>query len=110
MLSPSPRRDALMGQTTRSRMWHAVGMPRRPLRMLHTADVHLDGDVGGGPEHQAAHRERSRRVLSRIVDRALADAVDVVLIAGDLFDHNRVPEATVAFVRDELARLYPRVI
>ena len=86
------------------------GMPRRPLRVLHTADVHLDGDVGGGPEHQAAHRERGRRVLQRIVDGALADAVDLVLIAGDLFDHNRVPDATVAFVREELARLRQPVV
>ena len=63
---------------------------RRPLRVLHTADVHLDGD---------AH------VFRRIVDRAIADAVDLVLIAGDLFDNARVPDETVAFVRSELARV-----
>jgi len=92
-------------------MWHAVGMPsRRSLRVLHTADVHLDGDVGGNAEQQAAHRERGRRVLQGIVDRALADSVDLVLIAGDLFDHNRVPDATVAFVREELARLRQPVV
>ena len=37
-------------------------------------------------------RERGRRVFQRIVDRALADQVDLLLIAGDLFDHNRVPD------------------
>ena len=34
------------------------------------------------PPEQAAHRERGRRVFRRIVDRALTDQVDLVLIAG----------------------------
>jgi len=84
--------------------------PRRPLRVLHTADVHLDGDVGGSAAQQATHRERGRYVFQRIVDRALADQVDLLLIAGDLFDHNRVPDETVAFVRAELDRLRQPVV
>ncbi|HYE92485.1 MAG TPA: metallophosphoesterase [Terriglobales bacterium] len=68
---------------------------RRPLRLLHTADVHLDADA---------------RLIERVVDRALADAVDLLLIAGDLFDHNRVPETTVAATRAALARLRRPVV
>src|SRR4030095_2696716 len=101
-------------QTTRSSL-PGCGMlfampPRRSLRVLHTADVHLDGDVGGTLEQQAAYRERGRRVLQRIVDRALADEVDLLLIAGDLFDNNRVPDDTIAFVRGELDRLRQPVV
>jgi DNA repair exonuclease SbcCD nuclease subunit len=73
--------------------------------VLHTADVHLDSDSYG-----AAHQDRSRVVLHGIVDRALADEVDLVLIAGDLFDHNRVPDETIAFVRAELDRLRQPVV
>lgn len=82
------------------------GMPssRRSLRVLHTADIHLDSDS------VAEARDRSRRVLQRIVDRALADAVDLVVIAGDLFDHNRVPDESVGFVRGELDRLRQPVV
>ena len=83
---------------------------RRPLRLLHTADVHLGSDAYGRAEELAAHHERERRLFSRIVDRALADQVDLVLIAGDLFDHNRVPDETVAFVRGELDRLRQPVV
>jgi DNA repair exonuclease SbcCD nuclease subunit len=83
---------------------------RRPLRVLHTADVHLDSDGDGDAAAQAAHRARERRVWSRIVGRALADQVDLLLIAGDLFDHNRVADETVAFVRGELARLRQPVV
>lgn len=85
-----------------------LGMPpsRRPLRVLHTADVHLDGDAYG----RAEHRDRGRRIFQRIVDRALGDEVDLLLIAGDLFDHNRVADDTVAFVRSELDRLRQPVV
>jgi exonuclease SbcD len=83
---------------------------RRPLRLLHTADVHLDGDSGGTAAERLAHRERDRRLFRSIVDRALLDQVDLMLIAGDLFDHNRVPDETVELVRAELARLRQPVV
>jgi DNA repair exonuclease SbcCD nuclease subunit len=72
--------------------------------------VHLHSDSYGSAQAQAAHRERVQRVFSRIIDRALADQVDLLLIAGDLFDHNRVPDETVAFVRAELDRLRQAVV
>jgi DNA repair exonuclease SbcCD nuclease subunit len=77
----------------------------RRLRLLHTADVHLDSDSFGGAELARAHHERSRRCFRGIMEMAAAETVDVVLIAGDLFDHNRVADETVAFVHRELQRL-----
>jgi exonuclease SbcD len=91
-------------------MLRAMPPSRRPLRVLHTADIHLDSDGYGNAAEQAAHRERDRNVFRRIVDRALTDQVDLLLIAGDLFDHNRVPDETVAFVRGELDRLRQPVV
>jgi DNA repair exonuclease SbcCD nuclease subunit len=88
----------------------AMSRPRRPLRVLHTADVHLESDSYGDLRQQAAHQARGRSVLSRIVDRALSDEVDLLLIAGDLFDHNRVSDEAVDFVRAELARLRRPVV
>ena len=83
---------------------------RRTLRVLHTADVHLGSDGYGDAAQQAAHGERSRHAFRRVIDRALADRVDLLLIAGDLFDHNRVPDETVAFARAELDRLHQPVV
>jgi len=83
---------------------------RRSLRVLHTADVHLESDGYGNARQQAEHQARGRRVLSRIVDRALSDRVDLLLIAGDLFDHNRVSDEAVDFVRGELARFRRPVV
>jgi DNA repair exonuclease SbcCD nuclease subunit len=78
--------------------------------LLHTADVHLGSDGYGNAEQQAAHHERYRLAFRRVVDRALADRVDLLLIAGDLFDHNRVSDETVAFARAELDRLRQPVV
>ena len=84
--------------------------PRRPLSVLHTADIHLDSDAYGSASERAAHRERERGIFRRIVDCALSERVDLFLIAGDLFDHNRVPDETVEFVRGELDRLRQPVV
>jgi DNA repair exonuclease SbcCD nuclease subunit len=78
--------------------------------VLHTADVHLDSDGYGNAAEQAVHHARGLRVWSSIIDRALEDQVDLLLIAGDLFDHNRVSDEIVAFVRGELGRLRQPVV
>ncbi|MPY95545.1 MAG: hypothetical protein GEV08_21555 [Acidimicrobiia bacterium] len=80
-----------------------VGAVRRPLRLLHTADLHVAGgfttpkSCGGGHECLCS-------ILS--VERMVAEhEVDALLVAGDLFDHGRVPAGLVAEVFDVLARL-----
>ena len=78
----------------------------RPLTLLHTADVHLDDRSVGADQSPKAHR-----AFEAIIDCARDVNVDVVLIAGDLFDHNRVSDATVDFAQHQLRRLHcPAVI
>jgi len=78
--------------------------------VLHTADVHLGSDSYGDATQQVAHDERHRRAFRRVIELAVLDQVDLVLIAGDLFDHNRVPDELVAFVQAELALLRQPVV
>jgi exonuclease SbcD len=75
------------------------------LRLLHTADVHLGArntDLGDGA---VALRERRFAAFRATVDLAIAERVDLVLIAGDLFDSNAQPRRTVDRVAAELRRL-----
>ena len=59
----------------------------------------------------AAQTPKAHGAFEAIIDRALEFNVDIVLIAGDLFDHNRVNEETVVFAQDQLRRLHcPAVI
>ncbi len=78
-------------------------------RFLHTADLHLDS-----PLISLALRDRdladevgvaSRTALTRIVDLCLAEAVDALLIAGDLWDGAQTSAKTPRFLKQELARL-----
>lgn len=84
---------------------------KRHLKILHTADIHLDCDSYGAAETREAHHSLYRRCFATIIDHAINEQVDALLIAGDLFDHNRVPDETVQFVQEQLQRLsQPTVI
>ena len=58
------------------------------LRLLHTADVHLGARHADLGDRAAMQRERQFAAFVATVDLALAEKVDLVLIAGDLFDSN----------------------
>ena len=75
------------------------------LRLLHTADVHLGARHTDLGEQAAAQRERQFAAFRASVDLALAEGVDLVLIAGDLFDSNVQPRRSVDRVAAELKRL-----
>jgi DNA repair exonuclease SbcCD nuclease subunit len=77
----------------------------RMLRLLHTADVHLGARHTDLGEQAAAQRERQFAAFRATVDLALAEKVDIVLIAGDLFDSNSQPKRSVDRVVAELKRL-----
>lgn len=75
------------------------------LRILHTADVHLGARHADIGDRAAAQRERQFAAFRATVDLAIAEKVDLVLIAGDLFDSNVQPRRSVERVAAELARL-----
>jgi DNA repair exonuclease SbcCD nuclease subunit len=75
------------------------------LRVLHTADVHLGARHADLGEQAAAQRERQFAAFRATIDLALAEPVDLVLVAGDLFDSNVQPRRSVERVAAELRRL-----
>jgi len=77
----------------------------RMLRLLHTADVHLGARHADLGEVASAQRERQFAAFRASVDLAIAEKVDLFLIAGDLFDSNTQPKRSVERVAAELARL-----
>lgn len=75
------------------------------LRLLHTADVHLGARHTDLGDRAAALRERQFAAFRASIDLALAERVDLFLIAGDLFDSNVQPRRTVDRAAAELRRL-----
>ncbi|MGY6534972.1 MAG: metallophosphoesterase family protein [Pararhodobacter sp.] len=84
------------------------------IRILHTADIHLDSPLRSlalrDPDLREQVRTASRTALIRIVDTALADDVAALLIAGDLFDGAERSARTAAFLTLQLERLRERGI
>jgi DNA repair exonuclease SbcCD nuclease subunit len=75
------------------------------LRIIHTADVHLGARHDDLGEQAAAQRERQFAAFKASIDLAISEKVDLVLIAGDLFDSNVQPRRSVERVAAELKRL-----
>ena len=77
---------------------------RQPLTIVHTSDVHLDSR-GHGAESPAS---RAERAFATVVDTVLAEEAQLLLIAGDLFDNNRVDDGSIEFVYRQCERLAGR--
>lgn len=60
------------------------------IKILHAADFHLDSPFESLPEEKAMQRRREGRALiSSMADLARREAVDLIVLAGDLLDSAR---------------------
>ena len=75
-------------------------------KFLHLADVHFDTLFLGRSEELRQHlRAALKTAFRRAVDCALREKVDAVLIAGDLYDDERLSLSTEQFLLSQLQRL-----
>lgn len=82
------------------------------MKLFHTADVHLDRCFAGCRVPPAAanwRRQHLREIFMELLRRAASEKAAALLIAGDLFEAQRVTRDTVAFLREafDLARPVP---
>jgi DNA repair exonuclease len=80
----------------------------KQMRILHTADVHLDhpySGLGMTASIAAARRQELRDAFRRFIDLALELCVDAVTIGGDLYEHERSTLDTGNFLAQQFARL-----
>ncbi len=72
----------------------------RDMRILHTSDWHLGRSLHGVDllDHQAAY-------LDHLVDVVRSEAVDAVVVAGDVYDRAIPPVEAVTLLSETLARL-----
>ena len=80
------------------------------LELLHAADLHLDSPFAAlRPEQAAQRRALQRQLPDRIVDLGNDLGCPLLLLAGDIFDGERVCPETIAALRQALARFRGRV-
>lgn len=73
------------------------------LKIIHGADFHLDSPFSGlTPERAAQRRGEQRELLDRLAALAREKGADLVLLAGDLLDSERVYRETARALRSAL--------
>lgn len=80
------------------------------IQVLHAADLHIDSPLGGLVPYEGAPvdqiRGATRRAVENLVKYAIAERVDLVLIAGDVFDGDWKDFNTGLFWIGQLTRLH----
>jgi exonuclease SbcD len=71
------------------------------LKILHTADIHLGAKFSGLGNKGASQREQLRTTFKNIIATAIDERVNIVLIAGDLFDANQQPQRNIDLVIEQ---------
>ena len=78
-------------------------------RFVHAADIHLDSPLRSlalrKPELAELIGNATRQAFVRIIDLCLAEQVDALLIAGDLYDGDQSSMKTARFLAEQLRRL-----
>ncbi|UCI10638.1 metallophosphoesterase family protein [Mesorhizobium sp. B1-1-8] len=79
-------------------------------RFVHTADIHLDSPLRSlalrNSELADLIGDASRQAFSSIVDLCLAERVDALVIAGDLYDGDQTSMKTARFLASQMTRLH----
>jgi DNA repair protein SbcD/Mre11 len=84
------------------------GNAMKQFRFIHTSDIHLDTSFSGsGFPSRLGDRKREaiRGTFRRILDDARLRNVDFILIAGDVFELDRVTPDTTEFIKRQLESL-----
>lgn len=80
------------------------------MKILHAADLHIDSPLGGLSAYDGAPVEEirgaTRRATENLVDAAVAEQVDLVVLAGDIFDGDWRDFSSGLFWVEQLSRLH----
>lgn len=79
------------------------------MKFIHAADIHLDSPLCGLSRYDGAPIEQmqaaTRRAFVNLIDLACNEAVDFVLLAGDLYDGDWKDYNTGLFFNQQMSRL-----
>jgi len=84
------------------------------IRFIHAADAHIDSPLRGLEAHEGAPvavlRGATRRAFDNLIQLAIDEAIDFLVLAGDLYDGDWRDYSTGLFFRGQMARLQEKGI
>lgn len=76
------------------------------VKILHCADLHFDSPFRDSDNsYREKRKEDLRETFGAIIDKALKEEVDIILMAGDLFDNATVMKTTVDYLIRKLKEI-----
>jgi len=79
------------------------------MKFIHCADIHLDTPLQGLAQYPGAPineiRNATRRAFEKVLDAAISEKVDFLIIAGDLYDTGLKSFESALFFNKQMARL-----
>lgn len=79
------------------------------MKFIHAADIHLDSALRGLERYEGAPvdeiRNATRRAFDNLIELAITEAVDFVLLAGDLYDGDWKDYNTGSYFVERMGRL-----
>ena len=73
----------------------------KKIKILHTADIHFDTPFSGmTPKEALKSKEELKQVFEKIIKITLEKEIDILLIAGDIFDNISVNKSTLYFIKN----------
>lgn len=81
------------------------------MKIIHCADCHLDSAMTSLFSEEEAERRRGeiRETFLKLISQASEDGVEAILIAGDLFDTEKVQSVTANYIRDAVQK-HPEIM
>ncbi len=84
------------------------------IRFIHAADAHIDSPLKGLEAHDGAPvdvlRGATRRAFENLIQLAIDENIDFMILAGDLYDGDWKDYSTGLFFRRQMARLFEKGI
>ncbi|MDX8405246.1 MAG: DNA repair exonuclease [Mariprofundus sp.] len=79
------------------------------MKFIHAADLHIDSPLRGLDRYDGAPVDRlrgaTRKAFAQLIDLAVDEAVDFVLLAGDIYDGDWPDFHTGLYFREQMVRL-----
>lgn len=79
------------------------------VKLLHCADLHLGSEISNIPERSGERRREILRTFRQITEICMKEHVDILLIAGDLFEGANRSSQVTGVVQEYLSMIRSRV-
>ena len=79
----------------------SIGDYMKKIKVLHTGDIHFDTPFSGmTPKEALKSKEELKQVFEKIIKITMEKEIDILLIAGDIFDNLSVNKTTLYFIKN----------